>query len=257
MSTTILYFTGTGNSLKIATDLAVLFGDARIVRISPAVIPYVVHDSADLLGIVFPVYADGLPRIVEYFVNSLEIPSGAYIFAVANYGESAGGSLLQMDNILREKGRSLSAAFGIKMPDNTQILFPPGEKAEQEEDLRQEAEKVKIIAQIVRIKEVALDDLEKTRRSRGASWVRPPFDPREMAKKFWVNENCNGCGICGKVCPVDNIAMKDGKPVWLDKCEQCAACLQWCPKEAVQFGDKTSGWGRYHHPAINVNELFR
>jgi len=28
--------------------------------------------------------------------------------------------------------------------------------------------------------------------------------------------------------------MFDGRPVWQHHCEQCFACLQWCPKEAIQ-----------------------
>jgi ferredoxin len=257
MATTIFYFTGTGNSLKIAGDLAGLLGDARLVRISPDIIPLTVEGPADKAGIVFPVYADGLPRIVEAFARGLDLPLGTYAFAVANYGGSSGGSLLQMDNIFKGKEVPLSAAFGFKMPDNTQILFPPCSKAEQEEDFRREEESVRTIAGIIQSKAAARDDLDLTRRRLGTMWARPPFDPRGMAKEFRADGKCNGCGLCEKICPVENVAMKDGRPVWLNRCEQCVACMQWCPKEAIQFGDKTTGWGRYHHPAITAKELFR
>lgn len=257
MGTTIFYFTGTGNSLKIARDLAEAVGDAQLVRISPAVIPLSMKEPADRVGIVFPVYADGLPRIVEAFARALDVPAGAYVFAMANYGGASGGALLQMDNIFKGKAVPLSAAFGLKMPDNTQILFPPCSRKEQEEDFRHEAESVLTIAGIIRNKATALDDVDRTRRRLGTSWARPPFDPRPMAKEFRVDEKCNGCGLCEKICPVENVAMKDGKPIWLDRCEQCAACMQWCPEEAIQFGRKTTGWGRYHHPAITAKELFR
>jgi ferredoxin len=257
MATIIFYFTGTGNSLTIARDLSEVLPDARLVPITPATIPLVIKAPTDKVGIVFPVYADGLPRIVEAFTQGLDLPEGVYAFAVANYGGEVGGSLLQMDTILKKNGTFLSAAFGLKMPDNTQILFPPCSKEEQEEDFSHEPEIVLAIAGIVQSKVVTLDELDRMRHQLGTSWVRPPFDPREMAKKFWVDEKCNGCGLCEKICPVENVLMKDRKPVWLDKCEQCAACMQWCPKESIQFGDKTSGWGRYHHPTIKAEDLFR
>jgi MinD superfamily P-loop ATPase len=57
------------------------------------------------------------------------------------------------------------------------------------------------------------------------------------------------------VCQVENIEMKDGKPTWLHHCEQCLACLQWCPQEAIQVGRKTEGRKRYHHPEITASDL--
>jgi ferredoxin len=257
VATTIFYFTGTGNSLTIARDLAEALGDAQLRRISLAATSFSPQEAADKVGIVFPVYVDGLPRIVEAFARELDRPPGTYVFAVANYGGGPGGSLLQLDGVFKEKGAPLSAAFGLKMPDNTQILFPPCSPSEQRDDFKQEEESIRTIAAVVRNKGTALDDLEKTRRRLGPSWTRPPFDPEEMAKKFWVDEKCNGCGLCGKICPVDNVVLNEGKPVWLTRCEQCAACLQWCPTEAIQFSDKTAGWGRYHHPAVKVSDLYR
>jgi Pyruvate/2-oxoacid:ferredoxin oxidoreductase delta subunit len=67
----------------------------------------------------------------------------------------------------------------------------------------------------------------------------------EMDKTFWVDEKCNSCGICQKVCPVKNIKLENGKPVWLHHCEQCLACLQWCPTEAIQCGKNTVKRKRY------------
>ena len=76
-----------------------------------------------------------------------------------------------------------------------------------------------------------------------------------MDKKFTVGDTCRGCGICERVCQVGNIQMTDGKPNWLHHCEQCLACLQWCPEEAIQVGTKTEGRTRYHHPEIRANDL--
>jgi MinD superfamily P-loop ATPase len=71
---------------------------------------------------------------------------------------------------------------------------------------------------------------------------------------FYANEDCIGCGTCEKICPVDNIALVEGTPVWQHNCEQCFACLQWCPQSAIQFGD-TEGDIRYHHPDVDVSDL--
>ncbi|MEA1883401.1 MAG: EFR1 family ferrodoxin [Thermotogota bacterium] len=53
------------------------------------------------------------------------------------------------------------------------------------------------------------------------------------ALAYTANENCNGCAICEKICPVHNIHMENGKPIWGDHCANCFACLQWCPQQLL------------------------
>jgi Pyruvate/2-oxoacid:ferredoxin oxidoreductase delta subunit len=47
-----------------------------------------------------------------------------------------------------------------------------------------------------------------------------------------------------------------GKPIWQHTCEQCFACLQWCPEEAIQYGKNTKKKRRYHHPEIRLRDMF-
>jgi MinD superfamily P-loop ATPase len=76
-------------------------------------------------------------------------------------------------------------------------------------------------------------------------------------KRFRADEKCSRCGICQKVCPVNNIEMIDGKPAWKGHCEQCLACLQWCPEQAIQYGKNTTGRKRYHHPEVKISDLIK
>ena len=70
---------------------------------------------------------------------------------------------------------------------------------------------------------------------------------RLMDHGFHSDGHCAGCGTC--------VALGGGKPVWNHRCEQCFACLQWCPQQAIQFGEDTAGNPRYHHPEIKLNEM--
>ena len=36
--------------------------------------------------------------------------------------------------------------------------------------------------------------------------------------KFSVDNNCNSCGLCTKVCPFENIELYKGKPMWHQHC---------------------------------------
>lgn len=68
---------------------------------------------------------------------------------------------------------------------------------------------------------------------------------------FNVDDKCNNCGICLRICPVKNINTQNGKIEWLGKCEQCMACIQHCSREAIQYSNKTSKKKRYTNPNVD------
>lgn len=73
-------------------------------------------------------------------------------------------------------------------------------------------------------------------------------------KKFTVDEKCTGCGTCEKICPVKNIRLTDGKPVWMHSCEQCAACFSWCPSEAIA-GTNLAARTRFRNAYITLEQM--
>ena len=70
------------------------------------------------------------------------------------------------------------------------------------------------------------------------------------ADAFAVSSACIGCGQCAKRCPMNNVALKDGKPSWGKNCTHCMACICYCPKEAIEYGKKSVGQPRYHFEAL-------
>jgi len=51
----------------------------------------------------------------------------------------------------------------------------------------------------------------------------------------WVKDECEGCGVCIDVCPVDAITMNDGK-AQIDNsiCTRCGECFDACPMEMIR-----------------------
>ena len=49
--------------------------------------------------------------------------------------------------------------------------------------------------------------------------------------------------------------LTEGLPQWQHKCQQCLACINYCPEKTIQFGDKSLETGRYHHPEITVQDI--
>ena len=61
---------------------------------------------------------------------------------------------------------------------------------------------------------------------------------------------CIGCGKCAANCPMNNIQLKDGRPIWGRECTHCMTCICYCPVEAIEYGKRSAGKPRYHFEAL-------
>lgn len=248
----IYYFSGTGNSLQIARDLAGKLGETSvesIAKVNPDKIEYPI----DRLGIVFPCYFGALPPIVAEFVRKLKVSKIEYIFAVSTNNGMSGGTLYIIRKILRRLGKDLDAGFSIKMPGNFIALYDPLPKMSQEIRIDNAKRTVKRISEVI----ASYGHKKISRLGWFMSFLQKRNDRKLPLrdKEFWVDKNCNSCGICEKVCPVQDIQMVGGKPKWLQKCQLCMACLHWCPEKAIQLGEKTVGRARYTNPNVKLKEI--
>lgn len=77
-------------------------------------------------------------------------------------------------------------------------------------------------------------------------------------EKFYADESCTGCSLCSKVCLSGKIELKHGKPSWKEEtdCLFCFACINYCPREAIQIRkSKSASKGRFHQPSITVHMI--
>ena len=68
------------------------------------------------------------------------------------------------------------------------------------------------------------------------------------AKKFRATGACISCGKCANICPLNNIRLKNGFPVWGRSCTHCMACINRCPSQAIEYGKHTQNLPRYTCP---------
>ncbi|MBN1664376.1 MAG: EFR1 family ferrodoxin [Deltaproteobacteria bacterium] len=257
MKTDIYFYTGTGNSYWVARTLANELGDAETHPMFWNE-EEKVASRGDAAGLIFPVHIWGLPRRVIAFANALAKDPTKYWFAVAVNAGQVAATLMQLKKLMNANGLSLKAGFEIPMASNYIPWGGPGPEDEIRRKINDAREKIKTISAVVVRREtrpVEKGPLWQNVLLSGLLYKLSFRHIPAMDKKFWVDERCNGCGICEIICPCRNIEMNHEKPSWLHGCEQCLACIQWCPREAIQYGKKTPGYERYHHPEIKLSDL--
>lgn len=263
MNTILYYFTGTGNSLKVAKDLARYLENVKLVQIRQERLSDQLFTDAETIGFIVPTIFSGIPKLVGQFIDQLEImDQKPYIFTISTHGDRNGMGIVheQIEKYLDKKGLSLSAYFAVQMPHNVPEKDHVTTAEEKELLFNEENCRIPMIAERIRNFQLTspkkrfksiFERMINNRVNKSAS--KNPFD-----KGFYADEKCTSCSNCSKICPADNIMMVNGKPKWkLENCQFCFACLQWCPKAAIQYKKGTIGIERYHHPEIQVSELIK
>lgn len=243
----IFYFSGTGNSQYVAKVL----GDATketVVNITrdemEKELEYNLKEGENL-GFVFPIYWWGMPVLVEEFVRKMKVKLGVdnYIYGVSTYGLQPHNGLKDLEKLLVKKGMYLDATYEVKMVDNYVVGYDIAGKEKQEVIYSQARVKIdSIIHDVAERQHSKIGDIIGTTIK---PIVHSVYKHTDHRKKFYVTEDCTGCGYCAKNCPCQAIVMENNKPVWKENCSFCLKCVHSCPKQAVQNGKGTKERSRY------------
>lgn len=240
----IAVFSGTGNSMEVANRLSKLLGD------KVAVMP---HDrlSADRRVVwVFPVYSWGVPPIVIEYMRSVpgEVMRSCEHFAVMTCGDDTGHTDRMWRREITRAGGHARGAWSVQMP-NTYVLmkgFDVDSPETVSKKLSAMPARVEAVANAIKTRPDETDVIRGSFAAIKTGIIYPWFKRHAMSPKpFHALEGCTGCGRCSRVCPEGNITMRDGHPVWGDKCALCLRCYHICPQHTVAYGKATDGKGQY------------
>ena len=243
----ILYFTGTGNSKYCADFLADKLGD-EVYDLSGRIKQkdFSALESEKPWIICAPTYAWRIPDVVTEFLLKTELNGNRKMYFVMTCGGQIGNAEKYNKALCDKIGKAYCGTAKVKMAENYLAMFEVTDEKE-EELLMSEADKALLIATALMEKQESLSAVKE-----GAMGALLSGPINEMFNKyylkddkFFVKDSCTSCGLCQKKCPLGNISIKDGRPVWNGKCTHCMACISYCPVEAIEYGKKSAGKRRY------------
>ncbi len=247
-SAKLYYFTGTGNTLRLTTlvketleNLGILTDFEPIPAMSDLEVTALKTISADWIGILAPVYALDIPRLMKAFLRKLpEAVRGQKAFVFINGGDwdDVGWGVFSTCEALRNKGYDVVYGDVVMMPNNWIPMMdaPQGDVAEQIR-LRGEAfvaeKTTALIGGLKYEKPVNFNNYGKI----GSKLVHIGFwdlGIKRLWKHFKVTKSCTGCGYCANHCPTKALTMVNDRPKWHKNCEQCLRCMNLCPTRSIE-----------------------
>ena len=226
----------------------------------------------DFIGIVTPVYGGDLPLVVQDSLERMRSIEDKYIFALIHYGGSLGISHIRAGRLLKKRGGRLSALLSVHMTqnafckkyENKNKLFEAARQlvTRAASDIRRRkngtwsTNRIFDYIQLVLFPVIVPLYRVSFRRIGGRGKAVPYREAARYADRMLkASDSCSGCGICEKICPVQNIKLENHRPVWLHNCESCLACHNWCPEHAISgaVGDKDYF---YTNPEIRLKDMF-
>lgn len=248
----ILYFSGTGNSKYVAKRIANALDDGLVNlngRIKAGDTSPV--ETGERLIVVTPTYAWRIPRVVRDWLLKTQLRGAKQAWFVMTCGSEIGNADRYNRELCAEKGLVCMGTAQIVMPENYIAMF----SAPQADEARKIVAKAKpdIDRAIAAIR--AGECFASTRNNLYDCFMSGPVNPIfykffVKADAFTVSDACIGCGQCAKRCPMNNVTLKDRKPVWGKNCTHCMACICCCPVSAIEYGKKSVGQPRYHFEAL-------
>ena len=244
----IFVYSGTGNSYQVARRTADELG-LTLVNIPSAVKyeRYMYDADGSRVIFVLPTYYGGVPATVLEFARNVRIRNAGEVSCITTCGKNSAGAYEMLSDALGDRVR-LDSAYDILMPDNRII----GEEGAVNEDrgkiLESASEEIGKVIESIRCS--GKGDLR--RHALQQSVDHALYDELRCTDNFSVDKSlCIQCRLCAMFCQTGTIVFYDRYPVWDEpECDLCHACLDMCPKKAIDFGEITRGRERWFNPVF-------
>ena len=255
----IIYFSGTGNSRYVAESIALRTND-ELVNANEYIKANRIADFTSETPYVFvaPTYAWRIPRVFSEFIENGTFKGSKIAYFVMTCGTDIGNADKYIRELCDKKDMQYMGVKKVQMPENYVAMYDVTDKAESELLIAESDKTAKTLSEII-LSGIALpsEKIGVVAKMKSRQ-INPIFYSLFVkARGFYVTDKCISCGKCEELCPLNNIKLAEGKPVYGDRCTHCMACICACPTEAIEYKKHTVGKPRYYNsgsPAIDSDK---
>lgn len=252
---TIFYFTSTGNCLAVAKKILSYEASGMLISIAQVIDSPKLDYKDDAIGIIFPIYGWGMPKMVKKFCETAKLKAD-YIFAIGTYGNLPGACMTNVQKLAKQNGYKIDYTESLLMVDNYLPGFDINKEIEKLPQKNPDENLARIAADVAARKpKIAAASLGWRVTTAAIQFGSDHFISGKQGQKYIVDEKCTNCGTCAKICPSGNINVTD-KVKFADKCEGCLGCVHLCPKNAIHLKNEKSNI-RWLHPDVSLAEMIK
>jgi len=195
-----------------------------------------------------PIYVCEMPLFLTNYLKSIAFNGNNKVYFVFTSGGYCGNAKVQAKLFARRKNLKCLGCAEFVMPRN----YVANNRYDMDEE---KVIRSKISSATGKVGQVVEAIKKESKLKTRHVWlfetlIIAPFAPlwtkyKLVAKDFYATDECVGCRLCQKVCPLNNIKIVDKRPKWGESCTHCMACISKCPKKAIEYGNVTQGKTRY------------